>query len=392
MGSTRLLTFERLKEAVEKDAALRCRRILQPAGGPGDKVFPPTYEGGTYAKENRIIDKEKIPCVLLDSVQSQANRMELALLQATRAGEINVPLIEVDFTKEKIPEVGIISSLEAPHRIADAILRDSNLGETVFRETAHGKILDTASTAHATDLFGICPTALVFGIWDSTGPLGGLGTKFQRTVVSSITAINALEGVRPSSRIDPLNILVNAGPLYQGDDGWSLEGTTKLGKKKDGKPSEANLGNVTPSFNGNHGGITMDYALQTVVISLPALRRLHFPLPKQETPPDVKARTVLAALGLCGAVLSIEQGCDLRSRCLLIPESGEWELIKGNGTPEPFSINAESAKKLLSETVEEAVNADLPWMREPLTLTPQSKLAELVRRSREIAKASGEEA
>ncbi|MGC8625834.1 MAG: type I-U CRISPR-associated protein Cas7, partial [Phycisphaerae bacterium] len=73
------LTLEILTEAVKNAAALRCITELQPAGGPGDKVFPPTYMGGVYATETRLIDGRRMPCVLLDSVQSQANRMELAL-------------------------------------------------------------------------------------------------------------------------------------------------------------------------------------------------------------------------------------------------------------------------------------------------------------------------
>ena len=38
------LTFEQLRGAVAGDAvALRSRMTLQPAGGEGDKVFPPSY-------------------------------------------------------------------------------------------------------------------------------------------------------------------------------------------------------------------------------------------------------------------------------------------------------------------------------------------------------------
>jgi CRISPR-associated protein Csb1 len=390
------MTLERLRQAVTEGAALRCRRRLQPAGGAGDKVFPPTYEGGKYATEERVINGERLPCVLLDSVQSQANRIELALLEATRAGRINVPLIEVDFAAAGLPEIGLITSLDAPHRIADAILRDSHLDDIPFRETEQGAVLNGASNSNATGLFGVCPTALVFGVWDSTGPLGGQGTKFQRMLVSSFTGINVTEGVRPSSRIDPLQIQRNAGPLYATDNGgWTLDETAaKTSKNKpvklgDGRPSEANHGNILPSTKGNHGGITMDYALQTVVISLPAVRRLRFPLP--DKPADIEAHTALAALALCGAILSIDLGCDLRSRCLLLPEPNQsgWELVHGDGTITAFELNGDVACTLLNDAVAEAIAANLPWMAEPLRLSPQDKLVELVRRSRELAQASG---
>lgn len=399
------LSLDALKSAVAgRAAALRCRRILQPAGGKGDKVFPPTYEGGTYAFEERVIEGQRIPCVLLDSVQSQANRMELALLQATRNQNISVPLVEVDFGEAGLTEVGVITSLEAPHRLADAILRDSTLKGQPFRKTDEGKTLDTAKVTNATGLFAVCPTALIFGLWDSTGQMGGMGTKFQRALVSEIAGIDVKDGVRPSSRIDPLGIQLNAGPLYAAaDGGWTLkseEAKKEKGKAvllgKDGRPSEANLGNITPTFKGNHGGITMDHAVQTVVISLPALRRLKFPLDKparDQAAADIAARTALAALGLCGAVLSIEDGCDLRSRCQLVPEpdQGAWELVNGNGTSEPLTLDAQAACALLQAAVAAAKAAGLPWRDDPLRLVPSPGLVALVQKSHELAKQDGAE-
>jgi hypothetical protein len=84
--STDPLTYERLRAAVEGTAAaFRAVTTLDPAGGDGDKLFPPTYQGGVYAREVRIIGGQPAPCVLLDSVQSQANRLELALLEWHRS-------------------------------------------------------------------------------------------------------------------------------------------------------------------------------------------------------------------------------------------------------------------------------------------------------------------
>ncbi|HKM55160.1 MAG TPA: type I-U CRISPR-associated protein Cas7 [Isosphaeraceae bacterium] len=86
------LTLEILQQAVSGTAAaFRCITHYEPAGGVGDKVFPPTYEGGKYATEIRRVDGELVPCVLLDSVQSQANRMELVLLAAWEAQRIPMP-------------------------------------------------------------------------------------------------------------------------------------------------------------------------------------------------------------------------------------------------------------------------------------------------------------
>ena len=177
-------------------------------------MFPPTYEGGSYATEPRYIDGEEVPCVLLDSVQSQANRMEMALLEEWEAGRAALPVITVDFSGGELPKPFRVTSLEAPHRIADALLRDSELDGVMFRQSGPGKRLDTVDVRNAAALFELCPTALIFGMWDSTGPRGGLGVKFQRALVSEIVGLHAKQGKRTSSRLDPAQISSNAGPLY----------------------------------------------------------------------------------------------------------------------------------------------------------------------------------
>ncbi len=393
------LSLKDLQNAVNGTAAaFRCVAEYEPAGGHGDKVFPPTYEGGKYATEDRRIDGELVPCVLIDSVQSQANRMEQALHEAWERERISLPVISVDFAESDLPKPLRITSLDAPHRIADALLRDSLLDGKVFRKSEPGRKLDHVSTRQATALFELCPTALVFGMWDSTGPRGGLGAKFARAVVSEIIGLGFEPGVKTSSRIDPAEIRLSAGPLFRSKSDeitWTLEekeasrdkkGPLKLGK--DGKPSEANHSNVTPSIT--KGGGTIRKALQTTVISLTSLRRLRFPLPGENTSKpekDATAHVALAALGLCAAVLNQEQGCDLRSRCQLHPANPfVWQLLDKPGeAPQSFTISPDEAVALFRSAVEWAKKAGLPWMEEELVLKPSPQLAGLVRRSQELA-------
>ena len=382
-------------------AAFRCVTDYQPAGGPGDKVFPPTYEGGKYATEERFdpATGEIRRCVLLDSVQSQANRMELALLEAHRAGHIKLPLLVARFDQHELLKKFTVTSLEAPHRVADALFRDSRLGGVMFRKSERGKILDAAEVRNATGLFGLCPTALVFGLWDSTGPRGGLGAKFQRALVSEIVGYDALAGKKTASRLDPAQIVLGAGPLYERESEsgdaphWTLEkeGNKKL---KTGRPSEANHGNVTPGIED--GGFTISKATQTTVLSLSALRRLRFPLNgSADSSPeaDVAARTVLAALGLAAGTLA-RRDTDLRSRCQLFAEQAPvWELLDRPGqTPQEFTLDADAALDLLGEAVAKAKAKDcgLPWEGE-IELTPSSELVELIQRSQELASTSGAE-
>jgi CRISPR-associated protein Csb1 len=44
-----------LSDIVQTAAAIRLRQRLLPEGGPGDKVFPPTFAGGVYCWETRIL-------------------------------------------------------------------------------------------------------------------------------------------------------------------------------------------------------------------------------------------------------------------------------------------------------------------------------------------------
>lgn len=241
-------------------------------------------------------------------------------------------------------------------------------------------------------------------MWDSTGPKGGLGVKFARAVVSEIIGVNAVGGVKTSSRIDPLNIRVNSGTLYVAKEGgWTLDPSkavtkgkeaVKLGtsekKKGEGKPSEANHGNVTPTKS--EGGFTIDYAEQVTVLSLPALRRLRFPAKAgdKSTPDgDNAARTYLAALGLLGATLAVEAGYDLRSRCVLrAKDAVVWHLLGKPGEEDrPFTLDKPAALKLYADALAAVQKARLPVELDEITLTPSDDLVTLVKRSMEIAAA-----
>ena len=110
------LSYDDLKTAVAGSAAAFRLTLKLEAVSP--KVFPPTYEGGKYATEDRNIGGQKVPCVLLDSVPSQANRMELALQDASDGGLIQLPVVSVDFTAVDNPGIPKITSAPspAPHR------------------------------------------------------------------------------------------------------------------------------------------------------------------------------------------------------------------------------------------------------------------------------------
>lgn len=422
------LEYKDLREAVAGTAmAFRAVTDLDPAGGDGDKVFPPTYQGGVYAREKRIINGQPVPCVLLDPVQSQANRLELALLEWHRGAETGkkpFPLVQIDFAGTDAAEVGLFTALEAPHRIADAVFLASEVEEAkngdtkrmAFRHPKNpergssiGQSIENASAANATGLFGLCPTALIFGMWDSHGARGGLGEKFQRALVSEIIGIGATEdNRRPASRVDPLIAVAGESlPITVHDDNtWSLvekgAGTSKL--------SKVGLGNVTPSLKVppeqrrnfeseyNHGGVTVQFARQITVLSLPALRRLQFPLAGKsavdQVRADIEARTTLAALALAAVARQWTMGFSLRSRCDLVPRGELVFLLLSPGQEKPFTLSPDGAERLVGDAAKAAKRAGLPWptgQDEPpwhdgcLTLRPNAQLVKAVARSRQLA-------
>jgi CRISPR-associated protein Csb1 len=354
------------------------------------------------------------------------------------------PLLSVEFPE--FPDIGAVTTLDAPHRVYDAILRDSTLNNVPFRPqvrakskepptepraartrrqpaaegtaarpaeqvSAEGSRVAMANVRFATPLFELCPTALVFGAWDSTGAAGGLGNKFPRAIVSEIIGVNAVAGARPASRIDPLGI--EKGEIYEGEDASYVvdaaeakkndDGTPKVFKRKKedkGRPSEINHSNVPPDIVKDDdgepigGGVTFDYAEQTTVLSLAALRRLRFPGEvgqPSKLDADLAARTVLAALALAAVAHQMDPpDYFLRSNCqLVLGDAPVYELVITANKADPFTLSAEQADQLFAQAVKEAKAAGLPWREEKITLTPKKALVDLVRRSRELGGGEG---
>lgn len=407
------ITYETLREFVASDGVgVRSRTVLEPLGGPGDKVFPPTYgvdKGAEtkYAVEVRRVGGEDVDSVLLDSVASQANRFELALLEAVRRSELCLPLISVDFRQhEGVRDLDLLSCLETPHRVYDAVLRDSLLGDKLFRLSDVGRAITEATTKNAAALFYYSPTTLLLGGWDSTGPKGGRGSKFERVMTSEVVGIGISRGVKTGSRIDPLAIEKGAGPVYDSADGsWTFDEAEAVkndkGKTEPKDPSHINHGNIPPLIDPQSGGVTADEIVAVTVLSFAALRRLRFPLDHLGSAFDTAvrrdveaaARSALAALGLAATVLAFEDGFDLRSRCVLAPTGPlEFEVLRRSGAePTRFMLDHGQALALVDEASSAVAALGLPWMTDELFLQPADRLVDLVVRSRNLSEASSEQ-
>jgi len=398
------MNYSDLLSCVQASAALRRRQRLQPVGGPGDKIFPPTYPGEgrnltpRHVFEIRRVNGDHAVCVLIDSVQSQSNRLEEALAAAMRqSGGPLIPHAVVDFRDHKLEGLTEITSLEAPHRVYDAILRDSLLNDTPFMQTPHGRSLALATPQDASALLEVSPTALLFGAWHSTGSGGGLGAKFARALVSEIMGVRVsvdasdaadgdaihidrlkTAGRRTGSRIDPLGILRKVEVWKAEDGSWDV---AKFNKAKQVRPSEINHGNIAPSVTPL--GVTCDYAEHTAVLTFAGLRRLGF---GGDSERDEAGRALIAALGIMALAEQDARGYALRSRCDLVCEGrAPYEIVQPDGAATPVDITREAARALYHEALEAVRRAGFALLEEPLRLTPQEKLVSIIRQSQEMA-------
>ncbi|TVQ52767.1 MAG: type I-U CRISPR-associated protein Cas7 [Rhodobacteraceae bacterium] len=397
------MSLEALSAAISTDAGIRRIAKLQPVGGRGDKVFPPTYPGdGRNEPPRHVFERRRVAaddgasadvwCVLIDSVQSQANRLEEALRDAADEG-LPLPFVTVDFSKADLAPLTRITSLDAPHRVYDAILRDSRLGSEPFMRSAPGQRLAAAKAADATALLELSPTALLFGAWHSQGEGGGLGAKFERRIVSEIVGVGVpvdevtdrrtgevsvhSSARRGAVRIDPLGILSKV-KVFKGEEDWSADKLSAGKGAKEKKPSEINHSNIIAKVQPL--GVTFDHAEHRLTLSLAGLRRLRFGGGERDT----AGRALIAALGLVAVVEQDARGYALRSRCELVREgAAPLEIVDADGVPRLVALDREAARKLYREAYDRACAAGFAFAS--LTLEPQEKLIEIVRRSRELA-------
>ena len=409
------MDINRLISAVREAAALRRVQRLQPVGGEGDTIFPPTYPPDQGSPQQNRIPRHvygrqrvaslspeagaggpaTVRTVLIDSVQSQANRLEEALLDAARDDDFPLPFVSVDFSDADLAPLTRITSLDAPHRVYDAILRDSHSDGTAFMDTESGRRLAAATPADATALFELSPNALLFGAWHSQGGGGGLGAKFPRAIVSEILGIDVpVEEPAPGdssgrsepqttlrrtgSRIDPLGIRREVEVYQTPTREWDTTATAAGKRAKKVRPSEINHGNIAPTVMPL--GVTCAYAEHRTVITFAGLRRLRFGSEAR----NEAARTMLAALGLVAITEQDSRGYALRSRCDLHCEGrAALEIVHADGRTDEVPLNRATARDLYREAYARAEAAGFEFRS--LDLSPQEKLVEIIRKSRELA-------
>lgn len=394
-------------ETLLSSSALRCVLSLEPIDGFGGRVFPPTYpEGPRHVVETYHADGRNLKRVLVDSVASQANRHENALVTAHREGRIQFPDLLIDLSNAETPLENLFAT-ELPHRLADAIMRDSEIGGVPFGDSELGKSILTATPQDLTPILEASPTTLIYGAWFSQWKTASR-LKLQRLCSSEIWAYDAVLGYRVGSRIDPLGI-VKVDLYDDGKEGWTADpeeavkgkgGTPKLAVGGE-KPSKILHGNIAPSLQEGLGITAASYELRWS-FSIAALKRYEFGGQNQEERRTraAAAHQYLIALALTARALADEAGYALRSRCDLLrssPHEVQWlEMSEGGLEVHPTILSPGMAMDFLKEATKAArdVGFKLDGTLGPeRTLIPGERLIKLIQKSAEkqAAVKSGEE-
>lgn len=292
-------------------AAIVARQALEPALGDGAVIFPPTFameDSGGY-NIDRLDDGRNV--CLIDSVGSQANRIEPLFKNGDMAALIPNPDIKVIYKSGKVENACL---LDLGHRAADAIAKSTpELNDKLFDAFQKCDKGDHETMAR------IAPTTVVFGAWDSRSTQ----VKLPRLVSSVIKAEN-VERLTRSAQYETI-----AGNLYGVNVGKSVTAASHAGLAP--VPSTKQHGGVIA-----RGGIYRDIQLYLV-----PLRRLRS---GEDSGDDANLRLRRYIFGLCIAALTARQDYYLREGCQLIPKAKiNWTLRDFDGGSEDFAVAREEA-------------------------------------------------
>ena len=280
--------------------ALTFRQVLQPVEGPDVPIFPPTYpvaeeSGGHRFGSPYTINETRdgIRICDLDSVQSQANRME---------GAFSADLSDV------VPRHAVRAGnhpakplTELPHRIVDASIRATALGDSI-REW-----MLALESGDPEPLARIAPTSLVYGAWDSRD-----------------TQVRLPRAVRSEIRAHEISVLTRSAQYSGAFPQESLGIDDRAWNRKKGGAAGVGFA-PTPSVDAPGGILVHGEIVHSASILLNVLRKYRTS--------DRSDILPCYLLGLAmGGLLVGARDYVLRSGCCLVPAGRtQWCSVAVNG-------------------------------------------------------------
>jgi len=368
---------------------------LEPAGGPQTAVAPAKFAAargteGAYAYEKRFLDGEPRWAVLIDSKQSQLNRVEQALAGAVEDG-VNtlkdLPCVTVTYDRDGVPEV--YSDLTLPHRVYDGHIRAGSVDGVPVTQHELYRAVRNSTPADAKALLGASPVTLVLGGWDSSRK--SRQGRWRSALVGEIIGFCADQGPdtpvparKGGARVDPVGMQVLLPPAAMkrlADAQRDELSPTTYAKVVAEKPkkgatgvsgSPLGLGGIPPSL-GALAGVACDRIVRSHVLSFAALRQIRFGTGPEG---DAACRAVLAALALSGLARADEE-LNLRANCDLV-ESGPttvWLDQRGGQKLALNPLTPAQADALLTAALARAVDlASLEWRGVVLAVTGNQEI------------------
>ena len=385
-----MITLEKLLGACADDSfddGIRIDTDLVPLAGPGGPVKPAVYAGGTYQQDRRWAapdDAEPTLVIVIDNVPSQANRLEEAMRRnraSARVPELVLDLSDLSDLPAHLPRR--LSSLEFPHRNADAYLRDAKLGGQDFIKTDLGRAIFGATAQECGPLMAWFPQALLYGFWQSHLGKKRHNTKHARAWVSEIvgwqpavtdTKVLGLKG-------DSLNLNTDESITSNPDDRveWEIGKGEKVEGGKKEKLSEIGHGQV-PFMGPDAPAAAVSFArvTQRATVSFAQLRRISLG-PDHSGEADAAVRALLVALGLHAHLLAFGRGFALRSGAELRPRESTATWLGRTGDEACTLGDAEGTAQLLNGALVRSCGpgsqpqpgSDALAMRPALLVTPR---------------------
>ena len=296
--------------------AIALRQTLEPVEGRDVPIFPPTYPPDKVRKSHRFDTPYTINestdgtrVCDLDSVQSQANRMESAFT-GMLADVIPHHVVQAGSRQADLTAL--------PHRIADASIRATGFAERIR------SCFEAIESGDPVPMARIAPTSLVYGAWDSRDTLVGI----PRAVRSEIRAYD----VSVFTRSAQYSGTFAQDVLGLNDREWETGSAVGLAP--------------TPAVDRPGGIVVRGAIVQSASILLNVLRKYR----------TADASDVLPAylLGLAlGALVTTGREYHLRSGCALVPAApGQWQSVSSTGQRQAIEISSDA---ILSEGRELAV-------------------------------------
>jgi CRISPR-associated protein Csb1 len=289
--------------------ALVIRERLQPVEGKYAPIFPPTFAPpeSSDAKPSYVIDDAGSGLgrvALVDSVGSQANRLEVIFLEEPYSRL--VPQIQINIGERAV------NLLEAGHRGADAVVRFSLAGDQFQKAFATYR-----EQANAEPLAKLCPTSIVFGAWDSRGTQA----KLPRLISSTVRATDVAQLHRSAQYMS----------LLEKSDAQKIDNDQKFLSKVGFSDAPAG---IAPG-----GVIVRGEIVRDAVLNLVALRSLA------SSSPERKLALRRYILGLSLVAFAAPAQLFLRQGCLLTLDPNtpsETSLVLRNGHREPLNLNIDN--------------------------------------------------